>query len=330
MLPRFLFASCLALSWLLTRAVRRYALSHDVIDVPNERSSHDRPTPRGGGAAIVVTFVVACICLYGARIMPGNLAAALIGGAAAISIVGWLDDRRGLHPLVRFGVHLAAAIWALAWLHGMTGISLGALQLHLGFIGTVVAAVFIVWCINLYNFMDGIDGIAAGQTVAVAGAGGLFILSHAAGNPIGIVALALAGSAAGFLIWNWAPARIFMGDTGSGFIGYIFGALMIASERAHALPLTAWLLLSAVFIFDATATLMRRVLRGEKWYSAHRQHAYQRLVQLGWSHGAVTTAVLFVDVALAALAWNATNSRGDVALDYVLGLALVVTAYLLV
>jgi Fuc2NAc and GlcNAc transferase len=164
-----------------------------------------------------------------------------------------------------------------------------------------MAALAIAWCANLYNFMDGIDGLAATEAVVVGGAGGLLLLR--AGAPdLALIALLSAAASTGFLVWNWPPAQIFMGDAGSGLLGFLFGALAVVSVKRGVLSPSVWLLLLGVFLFDATATLVRRFLAGERWYSAHRLHAYQRAVQSGLSHRTVTGSVLALNCALASLA----------------------------
>jgi Fuc2NAc and GlcNAc transferase len=287
--PGWLLGAALA-SWLLTGAMRRYALRSDLLDVPNERSLHRAPVPRGGGAGLALVTLVGLALAASLAAIPPDLAWGIGGGGALVAAVGWLDDRRGVAAPVRALVHVLAAIWAVAWLVGeYTPLA-------------AAAVVGIVWAINLYNFMDGIDGLAGGEAASVGAIGGTLLLAAGHGE-LAAAAFLLAASAAGFLGWNWPPARIFMGDVGSGFLGFSFGALALASDRSGALPLELWLLLLGIFVFDATVTLLRRMSRGERWYEAHRSHGYQRLVQAGWSHGAVTGVVLVVNLALGALVW---------------------------
>jgi Fuc2NAc and GlcNAc transferase len=171
-----------------------------------------------------------------------------------------------------------------------------------------LAVLGIVWATNLYNFMDGIDGLAGAEAASVGLLGAALL---APWNPsLAVVAALVAGSAAGFLPLNWAPARIFMGDVGSGFLGFLFAALAVASEHAGALPALIWLLLLGVFFADATITLLRRFVRGDRWYAPHRSHAYQRAVQGGWSHAGVSGAVLGLNAALGAMAWWITREPG--------------------
>jgi Fuc2NAc and GlcNAc transferase len=187
----------------------------------------------------------------------------------------------------------------------------------------------IVWLINLYNFMDGIDGIAGGNAVVVALFGGLLAM-RAGDLELGVVIMLVAGASMGFLVWNWPPARIFMGDVGSGFLGYLFGVIALVSQRHGPTGAAVWLLLLGVFVFDSTVTLARRVLRREQWYAAHRSHAYQRLVQSGRTHRQVTAAVLLSDCGLGLAALAVALGRAPV-LWVVLGAATALTVlYLLV
>lgn len=304
--PALLVPAALVLTALLTGAVRAYALRSDLIDVPNERSSHDRPTPRGGGIAFAGVFLAAVLGLTAAGSLPFATGAALLGGGLLVAGVGWLDDRRSLSSRTRAAVHFLAAFWALAWLGGIPTLSLGAVQVELGPAGYLLGALGVVWLINLYNFMDGIDGLAGGEAVLVGGLAGALLWLGADPTLAGITWL-LAASAAGFLLWNWAPARIFMGDVGSGFLGYTFAVLAVASEQRGTLPLLVWCLLLAVFLVDATATLARRLAQGERWYEAHRSHAYQRAVQAGHPHARVVLVVAALDLALGGLAWAAVR-----------------------
>lgn len=295
-----------ALSLILTALVRRYAQQRNILDYPNQRSSHTVPTPRGGGLAIALVTLTAIAWLgISGRIEP-RLAIALVGGGLVVALIGWLDDRKALPASIRFTVQLAAAAWAVWYQGGLTTVQIGASAADLGLIGSAVAILGIVWLTNLYNFMDGIDGLAAGQAV-LAAAGGGWLLSRFGDAGLATVAFVVAGAAAGFLVWNWAPARIFMGDVGSGLLGFLFGCIAVASEKQGGVPALALLLLLGTFIFDATVTLIRRVWRREAWYSAHRSHAYQRVVQAGWSHQRVTAMLLGVGILLGVFAWLAAS-----------------------
>lgn len=293
-------------SAVLTGFLRKHGEKHRIMDFPNARSSHAVPTPRGGGLSIVVTFGVAVLLLAVSRRLAAGTAAALLGGGGLVAIVGLLDDRRPLRASIRILVHFVAAGWSLWCLGGVPDLDLGWISWKWGWTGQMVVLIGLVWLVNLYNFMDGIDGLAATEAICAGGFGGLLL---AAGGVTSLAwpAVGLAGSCAGFLIWNWPPARIFMGDVGSGFLGFAFGVLIIASAKQGSWRVWPWLILLSVFVVDATVTLFRRVWTGAPWYQAHRSHAYQDAARRWGSHLKVTLAVAGVNsVWLLPLAWAAS------------------------
>lgn len=316
-------------SAIATWMVRRYAVRASLLDVPNERSSHSVPTPRGGGIGI---FVGLLLGLCGAVIVDWidlPLFVALISGGTLVAGIGFLDDHRHVPARVRALVHLIAAAVALSLVGGLPSLHLGTLELTLGPVGWVLGVIGIVWSINLYNFMDGIDGLAASEAVLVCGAGALLAWLLGA-TSVAVASTIVAAAAAGFLAWNWAPARIFMGDVGSGLLGYCIAVVAVGSESSGGPPLLVWLVLGAVFFVDATLTLVRRVIRGEKWLRAHRLHAYQRAVQAGLSHGAVTRVVIGLNVLLGAIAYLMVVYARKAPVLVLGALVLVLAVYLLV
>jgi Fuc2NAc and GlcNAc transferase len=277
--------------------MRRYALRTSLVDMPDARRVHTRPTPRGGGAAIVMV-TLAGVALAGVLLqLPASVVHALLIGGGAVALVGWIDDRRGLPAPVRAVVHLAAA-----------AASLTVADVGLAPVALALAAFGVVWSTNLYNFMDGIDGLAGIEAVSVGILAGLMLIIMGRAD-LALVPLVTAAASTGFLAWNWPPARVFMGDVGSGFLGFVFGTMAVVSDRWGAVPATTWLMLLGVFVFDATVTLVRRVARGERWYQAHRSHAYQRLVRIGVSPAKVVAAVLLLNGGAAGLAWIALIDR---------------------
>jgi Fuc2NAc and GlcNAc transferase len=288
--------AALVISVLLTGVTRKLALLHGVVDVPNERSSHAAPTPRGGGIATVVATAIALTILAVVGAIPMDVFIALAGGGGAVAVVGYFDDRHALSAKVRLGVHFAAAGWALFWLGGLPPLQFGEQVVVLGWTGYLLGLLGIVWTLNLFNFMDGIDGIAASEAIFIAGAGALLALFANTSSVVPDVALVFAAACCGFLIWNWPPAKIFMGDVGSGFLGYIIVVLAIVAARDNPIALLVWTTLGGAFFTDATVTLVRRVLRGEPAFKPHRSHAYQHLARRWGSHLRVTLAVLAVNV----------------------------------
>lgn len=289
-----LFIAVLAvLSWGLTGLLRRYALARSLMDVPNARSSHSLPTPRGGGVAIVVAFLLGLNIAFFAELgIPANLFYALLGAGAGIALLGFLDDHGHIAARWRLLGHFAAAIWALFWLNGLPSINAFGFSLDLGWLGHVLAAVYLVWLLNLYNFMDGIDGIASVEAICVCLGGALLGIAGSSQPMEFFAPLLLAAAVMGFLFWNFPSARIFMGDAGSGFLGITLGVLSLQAAWVAPQFLWSWLILLGVFIVDATFTLLRRLLRGDKVYEAHRSHAYQYASRRFGRHLPVTLAVL--------------------------------------
>lgn len=298
-----IFFLALPLSFLLTQGAYRFALRKNVLDIPNDRSSHSTPTPRGGGLGIVLTFLPGLLLLSHFGTISGALLAALLGGGSLIALVGWMDDLKPIAARWRFMIHAIAAGWAITWVGGVTGLTFGQYTVRLGFFGDLLTFFGILWMINLYNFMDGIDGLAAGEALSAGLTGGVLLVLGGESNLAG-VAILLASCCAGFLILNWPPAKIFMGDIGSGFIGYCLAVLWIAGVKTNSATFWVWPILLSIFIVDATFTLIFRIMRGETWHQAHRTHAYQQLTQLGWPHLRVTGLVLFSNFfILFPLAW---------------------------
>lgn len=277
-------------SWWLTGWVRRYALASRLLDIPNERSSHRLPTPRGGGLAIVVVVLGSLPWLALAGLVEWPLAWALLGAGVLVAAIGFLDDRHDVPARWRLGCHFLAAGWVLGWLGGLPPLGLFSVQIELGVASYLLGLFYLVWVLNLFNFMDGIDGIAALEAISVCAGGALVYLCVGVGQN-GVVEWLLACAVLGFLIWNFPPARIFLGDAGSGFIGLALGILSLHAAWQAPQLLWSWLILLGVFIVDATFTLLRRLLGGEPVHQAHRTHAYQKAAQRYSSHLPVTLAV---------------------------------------
>lgn len=274
----------------LTHVLRRYALHKSLIDIPNGRSSHTIPTPRGGGVAIVISYLVVLIWMVSTGLLGRDLFLAMSGAGALIAALGFLDDHGHIAARWRLLGHFFAAAWALFWLGGLPAISVFGMTLAPGLIVNVLAAFYLVWLLNLYNFMDGIDGIASVEAICVCvGAAIIYALSGFAS--LMWLPVLLACAVTGFLFWNFPPAKIFMGDAGSGFLGIMLGCLSLQATWISSQFLWVWLILLGVFIVDATVTLIRRLVRGDKVYEAHRSHAYQFASRRFGKHLPVTSAV---------------------------------------
>jgi UDP-N-acetylmuramyl pentapeptide phosphotransferase/UDP-N-acetylglucosamine-1-phosphate transferase len=299
-----LAGSSFVLSCAGTRALVPLLLRRQLLDLPNERSSHVAPTPRGGGIAITGTIAAAWLGLCAAGLLK-PVSAAIALDMAGLAAVSWIDDLRGLSPGLRLLAQFAAVATGIlvlpqgdlfqGWLpHGLDRIAI---------------ALIWVWFLNLFNFMDGIDGLAASEAVSI-GVGLVLVVSFGVARDLGLSApgAAIAAAALGFLVWNWTPARIFMGDVGSVPLGYVLGYLLLR------MAMDGWwkaaLILPLYFLTDATLTLLRRLSRGEKIWQAHREHFYQRAVQNGLGHDAVVMRVIVANAALIACAWAAENVSG--------------------
>ena len=287
-------------AWSATALALRFLDWRAILDRPNERSSHQRPTPRGGGIALVPVILLAWTAV-GAASGAGLLHWIVVAAAAFLAAVSWLDDVRGLPPGPRFAAHIAAVAVVLALLPVDRLVFQGILP---PILDRAAAGLLWVWFANLYNFMDGIDGITGVETTSL-GIGVAIVATlgsglSAAGVPMAPLGLALAAASIGFLLWNWHPARIFMGDVGSVPIGFLAGWLLIGLAASGAWA--AALILPAYYLADATITLARRALRLEAVWRAHREHFYQRAVAAGRSHDAVATAIGGLDLLLIGLA----------------------------
>lgn len=284
------------LSGWATGWVRHYALIR-LLDVPNDRSSHTRPTPRGGGLGIVVVLVVSGLMAFADGLLPASLALAL-SAAIPLAIIGFIDDHGDVPARWRFLVQVISAIWAIYWIGGLEMLRIGGLDLHLGVLGYPFGILVMVWMLNLFNFMDGIDGIEASEVIFIGLASSLLIGGGItlAPAPELLTLVAISGATFGFLLWNWPPARIFMGDVGSGVLGFLLALLMLQSAVSGKLSLVIWVILSGVFLVDATVTLLIRLTQGERWYQAHRSHAYQHASRRFGNHRTVTLGVLAINL----------------------------------
>jgi UDP-N-acetylmuramyl pentapeptide phosphotransferase/UDP-N-acetylglucosamine-1-phosphate transferase len=278
-------AALVASLTLLAGALLTYRLSRPgtrlyVLDVPNERSLHERPTPRTGGLAIVAAALGGIVTLLVLLGQPAGVPWAIGAGALLVAGISFWDDHADLSPLARLAVQVVAALLLLT---GGLGLPEDALGLPLGIAIAAVSLLLVVWLTNLYNFMDGMDGFAGGM-----GAIGFTVLGlmayRGSHTVFGGVCLVLAAANLGFLVFNFPPARIFMGDVGSATLGFLVGSMTLWGVRDGVFPLWAPLLAFSPFVADATATLLRRMLKGERFWEPHRTHYYQRLVQLGWGH----------------------------------------------
>ena len=271
------FAVVVIVGFTLTLFIRKSALKTNRLDVPNERSSHTSPTPRGAGLAVVVAFLLGLIALLVENTISDEVFLAIALPGLVVALIGWLDDRGHLTSAKwRLIGHFACASLAVWLAGGLPELPLANSTIDFGLAGNIAAVVYLVWMLNLFNFMDGIDLITGVQTVTTSAGVALFLFVSTESD-LWKVFVIMTASILGFLFFNLPPAKIFLGDVGSGFIGFTTAviSLVVAEDE----PLVAWamIILLAVFVTDATVTLLRRLLSREHVYVAHRTHAYQHL-----------------------------------------------------
>lgn len=290
----------------LLRIVTIWLRRRAILDHPNRRSSHARPVPRGGGIALLAALLVMIPVAARAGLPVPPLP--IMAGFLILSAVSWRDDLRSLPASLRLAVQaviVAAMLWAAPELNILPGVG------WVGWAGYPLTALLWLWFINLFNFMDGIDGIAGVEITAIGlGVVALAGFAEAGGAPSAAVSLAalLTGAALGFLVWNWHPARIFLGDVGSIPIGFALGWLLLAlAQQGY---WSAALILPAYYLADATVTLLRRAVRGARVWRAHREHFYQQAVQAGRSHGWVAGRIAGLNAALVVCALVAETVPG--------------------
>lgn len=268
------------------------------MDIPNERSSHQTPTPRGGGLSFVATSIVGFLLLaLNSTLDRVNLLALCCAGMI-VAIAGHLDDRQKISgATIRLVLHAISAIVLIVGIGFPSQILLFDQTINTGIVGSILGVIYLMWLLNLFNFMDGTDGIAASEAIFVCLAGAILNHHVLSGINHSAAAVVLAASIFGFLLYNWSPAEIFMGDVGSGYLGIAIGGLsLMAAKQQHEI-LWLWIILLGVFVSDATVTLIRRLLRKQKPHVAHRSHAYQHLAIRFDSHAKVSLFVLAINVA---------------------------------
>lgn len=277
------------LSFALTYLIKEIAIKKSFVAEVNERSSHTTPTPHGGGIAIAVTWFIGISYLYFKDDMNTSLYEALMVGVI-VSLVSYLDDLFELSPKMRLLTQSLVALLGLYFLGGFEQINLFFFTIENQILTNIFAFFMIIWFINLYNFLDGIDGYAASEAIFLALGGFIFFG--------GAHFLVLAVAVLGFLLWNWHKAKIFMGDVGSTLLGYNVAIFTIYYANEESSNFWIWIILFGIFWFDATLTLYRRYRNKEQLSQAHKKHAYQRLTQSGWSHARVVIASIFVNITL--------------------------------
>ncbi|WP_171526535.1 MraY family glycosyltransferase [Acinetobacter indicus] len=282
------------LAFALTYFMRAYALKKNIIDNPNERSSHSVPTPRGGGVAVVCSYLLAVTVLIYSQQLTVHIGLTLIAAGFVIALLGFLDDHGHINSMLRLAIHFLVAIGVVISLGGFAEVT-AFNGLALGFVANIIAVLFLVWLLNLYNFMDGINGIASVEAITTTVSMAILyaVLNISVNSDI---LWLLAACVFGFLLWNFPKAKIFMGDACSGFLGLTLGIWALIALKENLALFCAWIICLGVFVVDATYTLIKRVLSGYKMYDAHRSHSYQILSRKWGSHTPVTLAVAAINL----------------------------------
>lgn len=290
-----LLVAVFILSWVLTWGIYRLALAKKILDIPNERSSHQQPTPRGGGLAFVIGFLVTLPLLTYFSYLSWPICVSLMIAGVVLAILGFLDDIASIKPIWRLLGHILVASELLFTLGGMPAIRLLGITWEPGLVLNGCALMYLVWMLNLYNFMDGIDGIASIQTITVC-LGAVLLYALVGLYELMPFPIILATAVGGFLCWNFPPARIFMGDAGSGFLGIFLGFFSLQAASVMPVLIWSWLILLGVFIVDATLTLSQRLIAKVPVYQPHRTHAYQHASNYFNSHLPITLGVGIINV----------------------------------
>lgn len=293
-------------------------LKWSMVDTPNRRSLHSTPTPKGGGVVFAIVLPVSLLALSLFRHEHVSLFLVVAIAVISITYLGWLDDRHDISPTVRLAVQFSVAGIVIYLLGPFRVIQFGGVSIETTLMLVVVSLFWLVWMINLYNFMDGIDGIATGQAI-IAGATLNLWFVYNGDIEFGSICLIVASIGLGFLVWNWSPARIFLGDAGSTALGIFFGLCALVGVNQHHIPIGAFVLLFGVFLGDATFTLLMRLLRGENIAMAHRSHLYQRLAGMGYSHGQVAASVMVICLFMAVMATMVAVDLNPIWVWYMLG-----------
>ncbi len=285
-----------ALSFLLTSFLRFYAIKKNLIDIPGHRSSHSIPTPRGGGVSIVTVFVLVLISFTALGWLPLHRGILVLIALTMVAVIGWLDDHGHIRATIRISIHLLSSGIITYAFGGLPSFEAFGFALDLSYFGYLIALLSLTWCLNLFNFMDGIDGLASTETITTTLVAGFILYFIFGEQTAALLHFFLASSVLGFAFWNFPPAKIFMGDAASGFLGLTHGMLILFTSHLHSQMLWVWLILLGVFFVDATVTLVRRMIRGDKVYEAHRSHAYQWASRIVGSHKKVTVAVFLLNL----------------------------------
>ncbi len=289
--------SVLVSAFLLTiigvQIYRRVAIRFDIIAKRNFRTLHKTDVPKGSGIVFSLVYISLVFMLWTQDVVPDDLTQAICLGGLAATIFGFVDDVVDVPAIIKLAVQISLCSFiVLSFGEAPLLLSKTQIPINTGVLGIIVSVGILTWLINLYNFMDGVDGMAASGTVLICGTISAVLFFISGNTELGLIVALLASSCLGFLIFNWPPASIFMGDAGSVFIGYVFGVFIIYSMLNSEVSIWTWLTVFGYFGIDTTTTLVLRVIHVKKWYGAHRSHAYQNLARIWDSHRKILSVVI--------------------------------------
>jgi len=288
-----IFLITVSVAWFAVKQLIVTLMNRNIVDTPNERTLHQGLIPRGGGLVIIALLMIAIIVV---GIISGRytMFSALLISVLAWGSLSWWDDQFDLSPKRRWLVQCVFAILCVFAFGVVDAIQLSTeLKIVIPLLGVALSVIGFLWLTNLYNFMDGMDGLAASQTIIASGTLSFWFWQYG-DQSLAIVCLVLAAASYGFLLWNWAPAKIFMGDVGSVSIGAFLATLLLIAVSRYDMPVISFILLLGVFIGDATITILCRLFKGEKIWLPHRSHYYQRLANHGFSHNKIVIGLILL------------------------------------
>lgn len=290
-----LLAGVILLSFVGSFVYLRIASKHGPYAIPNYRSLHRKVTPKGGGIIVAISALSGFAALYGREGLSVKYVMVLFFGGILVALAGFADDRFDIPARYRLAVQLAAALWICFWFRGLPPLDLGVARVNLGMVGHVILIVSLLWFYNLYNFIDGIDGMASSATIFTSLTMGFVMLSQKQ-HTLALILWLLAAANIGFIVFNWPPAKMFLGDSGTSFVSYIFSAVLLVSLWNNAVSIWVWLIVFGCYLADTTTTTVTRALTVSQWYLPHRSHAYQNLARIWNNHLKVLLVVLSIDI----------------------------------
>ena len=293
-----LFLCCFVLTLAGTYFYRLIAIKYGIIAKKNFRTLHEINLPKGGGIVFSLVFLIFSLYLCMAGIISTYLAVPLLVGGLLISIFGLIDDKYDIPANIKFVIQFSSSVFLLYWFEGVDLLfEPESMPLKTGASGIVLGMIMLCWWLNAYNFMDGIDGMVASETVFICVLLGILItVNYPEYSSYASVLALLAAVCLAFLVFNWPPAKIFMGDAGSLFLGFTFSVLILFSMEQAIVTVWQWLIVFSYFVFDTGITLLLRIIKVRKWYGVHRSHAYQNLARIWGDHKRVTGLVMLYNL----------------------------------